>query len=110
VSFVLSNILLFLVVHIIYIILVTIFMYLLLSHSGAALLCSLSLIAPSPLSILILGVIYLKSLLFSFHIFFASYHISLLVLSLHPISIWSTVSVSLHLHITLSCQFGILLN
>ena len=57
VSFVLSNILLFLMIYIILIVLVTIFIYHSLSHSGADLICSLSLIAPSPFSILTLGVI-----------------------------------------------------
>ena len=86
-SFVLSKILLFLVIHIIHVFSVTISIYLLLSHSGAVLFCSLSFIAPNPLSILTFGVIHLKSLLFSFYIFSASYYMFLLLLSLHSISI-----------------------
>jgi len=63
-----------------------------------------------PLSILTLGFIHWKFLLFFFYVSSASCHISLLLFSLHSVSMWSIVSVSPHSHITLSCQFGIFLN
>ena len=86
VSFMLSNILLFLMFHIIHIVLVTISIYLLFSHSGANLFYSLSFIAPKPFSILTLGFIYWKFLLFFFHISSVSCHMSSLLFSLYSVS------------------------
>ena len=108
VSFILSKILLFLMFYISHVVSVTI--YLSFGHSGAGFSCSLSFIAPRPLSILTLGFIHWKFLSFFFHVSFASCYISSLLFSLHSVSMWSIVSVSLHSHIALSCQFEILLN
>jgi len=110
VSFTLSNILLFLMFYIIHIVLVTISIYLSFSHSGANLFYSLTFITPKPLNILTLGFIYWKFLLFFFYISSVPCHMSSLLFSLHSVSMWSIVSIFPHSHITLSCQFGILLN
>ena len=86
VSFILSKILLFLIFHINHVVSVTISIYLSFSHSGASFSCSLSFIAPGPLSILTLGFIHWKFLSFFFHVSFASCHISSLLFSLYFVS------------------------
>ena len=96
--------------HIIHVVSIIISIYLSFSHSGANFSFSLSFIAPRSLSILTLGFIHWKFLLFFSHIFFASCHMSLLLFSLHSVSMWSIVSIFPHSHIALSCQFEILLN